>query len=190
MKANDSNCQLPTDIPCRYSKRKIVLGVFLWFSLVLIIFLTPFLPQQSDRSVTTSFLPTNGSNKAILLFGFSGCNTICSTQLSLIKQVLGSKDHPEYRPHVIFIDIDQFSNTEQANRYVSGFDSRFTAHYFPLKELKKLKDLFGLTFQQQGNHITHSGRVFLLSRNNGWKIISTYNAKAFTAKALKSFLDA
>ncbi|WP_051227192.1 SCO family protein [Oceanospirillum beijerinckii] len=168
---------------------KLFVGLLLWLVLIAIIFSIPFLPLLSERAVATNFLPDKGSNQAIVLFGFSGCSTVCSTQLTVLREVLNNKAYPEQWPHVVFIDIDQLSSTEQVTQYVSGFDHRFTGYFPSPQELTTLKDLFGLNFQQQGSQIIHSGKVFFLQRNEGWKITSAYNAQAFNNKKLISFLN-
>ena len=106
-----------------------------------------------------------------------------------LSHALKSSEYDEEWPTVVFVDIDQASNAQQAADYAKGFNSRFQG-YFPTKdELSQLRDIFGLNFQQKGDRISHRGRTYVLQRRDRvWYLTNAYNPQGFSAAVVKNAL--
>jgi len=171
------------------TKTKLLWGLFLWALLIAVIFIVPLTPLITNKTVEAPFLLPTGPDQAIVFFGYSACGDICPTTMMMLSNTLNSNVPNKKWPTVIFVDIDNTSNAQQAANYAQQFNQHFTG-YFPLaKELTKLTKYFGLNFQQTGSLITHRGRTYLLQRRDGiWHLKKAYNPQGFTAALLENEL--
>ena len=112
------------------SLHKILSGLVLWLLLIIVIFGFPFIPFNLDKKMDTPFLSQHGSDNALIFFGFQGCGDVCPTTLITLKQLLNRQENTSLWPHVIFVDIDVSSNSEDASRFAKQFHTSFTGCIF------------------------------------------------------------
>ena len=144
------------------SKTKLMGGLLIWALIVAIIFIIPLTPLMSNKAIDAPFLSQKGPNKAIVFFGYSACGDACPTTMMMLSNTLKSIDSNKIWPSVIFVDIDKNSNAQQASDYAQQFNARFMGFFPSEQALNKLKDYFGLNFQQTGSLISHRGRTYIL----------------------------
>ena len=151
-----------------------------------IIFAIPFVPLDANKPVDVAFLEQNGSDKAVVFFGFSHCTDVCPTSLAVISHLMNNTDQQAQWPQVAFIDIDSNSSTAAASRYAKQFHPSFKGIHANADLLAKLKGDFGLNIRQQGEQIMHRGRTYVLNRiNQQWYLVKSYNPDTFDAATLE-----
>lgn len=151
-----------------------------------VVFAIPFVPLDSSKPVDAAFLEQNGSDKAVVFFGFSHCTDVCPTSLAVISHLMNNTDKQAHWPQVAFIDIDNNSSGAAASRYAKQFHSSFKGVHANTVLLAKLKEDFGLNIRQQGEQIMHRGRTYILNRvNQQWYLVKSYNPDTFDAATLE-----
>ncbi|KAF7781715.1 hypothetical protein PRUB_b1030 [Pseudoalteromonas rubra] len=154
-----------------------------------IIFGLPFLPLESNRKVEAPFLAHSGSDRAVVFFGFSHCGGVCPTTLLILKSLLDNTEQQTQWPHIVFVDIDENSSTQQAQRHARSYHSAFSGVHANAELLTQLSQDFGLNIQQSGEQIRHQGRTYLLNRTQQqWRIVKAYNPETFDFTTLKDEL--
>ena len=168
-------------------KAKLLWGLLIWATLLATIFIIPLTPLVSNKVIEAPFLSQSGPDKTIVFFGYSACGDICPTTLTMLSNSLKKNKTQNEWPKVVFVDIDKSSNAQQASNYAQQFNDRFMG-FFPSKiELNKLKNYFGLNFQQTDALISHRGQTYILQRQNqDWYLTKAYNPQGFTAALLKN----
>ncbi len=170
-------------------KGQLLWGLLLWALLVAIIFVVPLIPLISNKTIEAPFLAQSGPNSAIVFFGYSACGDVCPTTMMMLSNTLKSNVPTKKWPVVIFVDIDASSNVQQASRYAKQFNQHFTGYFPTQAELTRLKDYFGLNFQQTGSLISHRGKTYFLQRRDDtWYLKTAYTPQGFTATLLKNEL--
>jgi len=172
------------------SKQKLILGIFLWLLIIAFIVVVPQLPLVSNQPIEAPFLHVDGSDKAIVFFGFSECSDTCPVTLTLLSKLLSNAAQDTELPLVIFVDIDQQSSEKQASLYAKGFHTSFVGYHPNILELEKLSIDFGLNFRRSNSQILHQGRTYLLKKyGENWRLIKSLNSNTFSTDTLKTELS-
>jgi len=172
------------------NKKSWGLGITLWALLVAFIFYIPFIPQTVDKKVQTSFLAPSGAHNALVFFGFKGCSNVCPLTLAILQQLVDSLPAEVTPPQVIFVDIDEYSSSEEASTYAKQFHQSFYGYHVPQSELPQLSAQFGLNIEQFGSEISHLGKTYFLQRNaQEWQLVKAFNPSTFSVKILKKELN-
>ncbi|MGK0372487.1 MAG: protein SCO1/2 [Glaciecola sp.] len=171
-------------------KKGIAIGITLWLILIVFIFYVPLIPLTSDKQLDPPFLNENGTNSAVVFFGFRGCSNVCPMTLSILQRLLNSQQNEAYWPQIIFVDIDIDSSSALASDFAKKFHPSFVGYHTSPEELLQLSAKLGLNIQQQSSQIMHLGKTYLLHRkSNGWRLIKTYNPESFSAETLQKELS-
>ncbi len=172
------------------SKPKVVLSLLLWVLLIGFILLLPWLPLAVEKEISATFLDDITANKAIVFFGFRGCDDTCPTTLMVLANLLKAETRVVEQPQVIFIDVDSNSSTDAADNFAKLFHPRFIGYHPTKAELKVLIAEFGLNVKQRGSQINHKGRTYQLQKQQGqWQLTKAYNPNTFTVDTLIANLD-
>lgn len=157
--------------------------------LLTLIFSIPLMALDSHRPVDVPFLNEHGNDKAIVFFGFSHCGDVCPATLAVLRNLMNNKDIQAQWPQVVFVDIDQNSNVDNAVHYATQFHEHFTGVHADKVALAKYSDAFGLNIRQAGEQIVHQGRTYLLEREEDqWFIVKTYNPDSVDLSTLEEEL--
>jgi len=164
---------------------KVVWSGSLLALLLSVIFLLPFLPIDVQRNVSASFLSANGSDKAVIFFGFTQCADTCPATLSVLRALVANNNKHKSQPQVAFVDINSNSSELQAQQYAQQFHASFIGVHPKPDQLAQLTSDFGLNFQQVNEQIQHKGRTYLLNRvNQQWRLVKVFNPDTFDAELL------
>jgi len=170
-------------------KSKGLIGLGLWFVLIIFIFYIPFMPLAVDKELKVTFLDHSGNENALVFFGFRGCSDVCPMTLSILSQLINSQKNSSLWPQVIFVDIDAHSDSAQAHEFAKQFHNSFVGLHIPPEELTNLSGKFGLNIKQQSNNISHLGKTYLLRRqSNDWRLVKIYNPNSFSVETLRNEL--
>lgn len=153
--------------------------------LLSVIFLLPFVPMDVQRKVSAPFLSENGSDKAVVFFGFTHCADTCPVTLSILKSLVANAGVQINPPQVAFVDIDRNSSDHKAQQYAQQFHNSFIGIHPNPEQLNALVSDFGLNFQQVNEQVQHKGRTYLLNRtDNEWQLVKVFNPDSFNAGLL------
>lgn len=161
-------------------------SVLLWLTLVAFVIYLPFMPLITNKQVDLPFLTSQGSDKALVFFGFRSCDDVCPITLSTISQLLHLEKNRAKWPQVAFINIDRTSNAKEAKDYATLFHPAFVGYHPEKEELSKFSAMFGLDIRQIEEQIFHLGRLYLLEREKGnWRLKKAYQAGTFSVELLQ-----
>ncbi len=167
------------------SKSKVVLSLFLWGLLIGFILLLPWIPLTVEKEISASFLDDITSSKAIVFFGFQGCDSTCPTTLMVLANLLEGETKLAENPQVIFIDVDSNSSGDAADSFAKMFHQSFIGYHPTKNELNTLIAQFGLNVKQKGSQISHQGRTYQLQKEGEkWLLTKVYNPDTFSAETL------
>ena len=165
---------------------KIVLSLLLWLLLIGFIALIPWIPFSVDKKVNAAFLENITPKKAIVFFGFQGCDNTCPTTLMLLANLVESDKGLAELAQIIFIDVDVNSSSEAADRFAKMFHASFIGYHPTKNEIDILIAEFGLNVKQKGTQISHQGRTYQLEKKSGqWWLTKVYNPNTFSVESLK-----
>lgn len=174
-----------------YNYNKVSIGFALWFLLIIFIFSIPFMPLVLDKKLDASFLDQEGNENALIFFGFRGCSDVCPMTLTILRQLFDSQENSSLWPQVVFVDIDASSNSAEASSFAKQFHASFIGLHIPSEELGEISNKFGLNIKQEGNQISHLGKIYLLQRKvNDWRLVKIYNPNSFSVETLQKELFA
>lgn len=164
-------------------------AVLLWLLLVIGIFAIPLLPQYINKPVQLDILPNTGATSAVVFFGFQGCADFCPTTLLTLAKFVEKSNSSYSAPLVVFIDIEQASNTASADKYAKLFHQSFQGLHVSSEKLKQLSEIFGLNIQQQDGQISHLGKTYLLERTEQqWHLLKALPPKQVSVSSLNTHL--
>lgn len=169
--------------------KQILIGAVLWLVLIFFVLAIPYLPYDSKRQVSVSFLDDSAGDQAYVFFGFAGCADVCPTSLAILRNIMQQSKETGTVPQVAFVDIDKNSNASLAESYAGQFHPNFIGFYPDHQQRKQLVADFGLNIKQKDSNIQHSGRTFLLRKEAGkWWIIKTFNPQSISEPLLLNSL--
>ncbi|MCJ8318830.1 MAG: hypothetical protein MJK12_04300 [Colwellia sp.] len=101
------------------SKTKVILSLLLWVLLIGFILLLPWLPLAVEKEISTTFLDETTANKAIVFFGFRGCDDTCPTTLMVLANLVRTETRSAEQQTSVTEEIN--NNTVKINSLSAEF---------------------------------------------------------------------
>lgn len=163
--------------------KKHALGLVLIGLLVGLLLLIPFLPLNTQKRMEVSILNLNEQQKALVYFGFPGCNLECPVTLAKVAlQYRNWISHHSTPPFQLrFVNVLSESTPQSTQQYAQMFDPDFVGIAPTKQQFEHLKQEFNLDVPMGGSvQAAHLDYLFLLEhQSNHWYLVQILTPEAF-----------
>ncbi len=142
------------------------------------LFILPFIPLNSDKSLSENFFTQNRGQYMLLFFGFPGCHTICPPTLKKMGELyqVYQQNTTDNLLDITFINLLLTVDKQTAIDYAKQFEQHFITYQPTEAQLAELTRQLGVySYQTQAQTLEHSGYIYLLENvENQWIIRHIY----------------
>lgn len=163
------------------------IGGLLWLAILGVVIYAVRVPLVSTKIVDAEFLDKYQQHKALVFFGYSQCADLCPMTMMTLREFYLSGTEEQTLPLVMFVEIDNHSDSAKAALYVKNFHKNFHIYFPKDGALEVLADQFGLNIRQLGESINHRGYLYsLVKQREGWKVQKAYSPQVLSAEFLRA----